>query len=196
MSNNFLKQIENYNIRKKKPNKEKCTLIVIDMQNYFYSVAEPIIKNLILLISYFRKYNIPIIFTQHGHRNISRDGGMLNRWWGDLIQYGSPEWNLIENLNINSEDIIIHKNRYNAFHNTDLDNKLKSLGSEEVIIAGVLTNCCCETTARDAFVRDYRVFFVADATAAADNDLHIASLKNLAYGFAHIVSTDDLVSFI
>jgi isochorismate hydrolase len=51
-----------------------------------------------------------------------------------------------------------------------------------------MTNCCCETTARDAFVRDYRVFFVADATAAANEELHVASLRNLADEFAYIVT--------
>ena len=51
---------------------------------------------------------------------------------------------------------------------------------------------CCETTARDAFIRDYRVFFVADATAAANEELHVASLKNLAYGFAYIIDTKAL----
>jgi nicotinamidase-related amidase len=63
------------------------------------------------------------------------------------------------------EDIIIDKNRYSAFWRTGLDEFLRSKNVEDVVIAGVLTNCCCETTARDAFMRDYRVFFVSDATA-------------------------------
>ncbi len=49
-----------------------------------------------------------------------------------------------------------------------------------------------ETTARDAFMKDYRVFFVSDATATASEDLHLASLKNLAFGFAHVVDTKEL----
>lgn len=58
-----------------------------------------------------------------------------------------------------------------------------------------MTNCCCETTARDAFVHDYRVFFVADATATANRELHIASLKNLAFGFAHVIDTEQICRY-
>jgi len=117
---------------------------------------------------------------------------MLEKWWGDLIQYGSKDWELIKAIEPPDGDGILDKNRYSAFHETGLGDSLKSRKIEELVITGVLTNCCCETTARDAFVRDFRVFFVSDATATVDTDLHLASLKNLAFGFAHIVSTDGL----
>jgi len=117
---------------------------------------------------------------------------MLGRWWGDLILYGSAECELIDGLSLQVSDTIIDKNRYSAFLGTELDSLLQNTGIEDLIITGVLTNCCCETTARDAFMRDYRVFFVADATAAPTEELHLASLKNLAYGFAYIVTTRDL----
>ncbi|MBN1636074.1 MAG: isochorismatase family protein, partial [Deltaproteobacteria bacterium] len=93
-------------------------------------------------------------------------------------------------------EIIIDKNRYSAFYETPLDEIFAENGVDEIIICGVLTNCCCETTARDAYVRDYRVFFVADATATINEDLHISSLKNLAYGFAHIVDTRVLCEYL
>jgi isochorismate hydrolase len=59
-----------------------------------------------------------------------------------------------------------------------------------------LTNCCCESTARDAFVQDYRVFFVGDATATVKDELHLAFLKNLAFGFVHIASTDQICGWL
>jgi isochorismate hydrolase len=74
-----------------------------------------------------------------------------------------------------------------------LDEWLHNNGVEDLIITGVLTNCCCETTARDAFVRDYRVFFVADATATVNEELHLSSLMNLAFGFAYIAQTQELL---
>jgi isochorismate hydrolase len=91
-----------------------------------------------------------------------------------------------------SSDYLNEINRYSVFQGTDLEERLRSGEIEELIITGVMTNCCCETTARDAFVKDFRVFFVSDATATANDELHIASLKNLAYGFAHIISTEQL----
>jgi len=75
---------------------------------------------------------------------------------------------------------------------TGLDDILKSRGIEEIIITGVMTNCCCEPTARDAFMRDYRVFFVSDATARVNEELHLATLKNLAHVFAHVLDTESL----
>ena len=73
-----------------------------------------------------------------------------------------------------------------------LEERLRKAGVEDLIVAGVMTNCCCETTARDAFGRDFRVFFASDATAAADEELHEASLKNLSYAFAYVMSVRGL----
>ncbi|MCK4818432.1 isochorismatase family protein, partial [bacterium] len=108
----------------------------------------------------------------------------------------SKDWELIKALKPSDTDEIIDKNRYSAFHGTGLDESLKLRKIDELIITGVMTNCCCETTARDAFVRDYRVFFVSDATATVNDELHVASLKNLAFGFAYIVSTKQLCGYL
>jgi len=59
-----------------------------------------------------------------------------------------------------------------------------------------MTNLCCESTARDAFYRDCRVFFTADATATYCEEMHLASLQNLAYGFASITTTGHILSSI
>jgi len=192
VQNSYLTQIKDYNIRRAWPTPGKTALLVIDMQRYFNSVAQPIVNNVFSIIEFFRENKGKIFFTRHGHRDPETDGGMLARWWGDLILHGSEEWELIDVLPMQTGDTIIDKNRYSAFFGTDLDGLLKNAGIDDLIVTGVLTNCCCETTARDAFMRDYRVFFVADATAAPTEELHLASLKNLAYGFAYIVNTEDL----
>ena len=192
MQSSYLTQIKDYNIRQAWPTPEKAALLVIDMQRYFNSIAQPIVDNVISLIECFRANKGKILFTRHGHRDPKTDGGMMARWWGDLISYGSEEWELIDELHVQAGDTIIDKKRYSAFFDTELDDLLRNAGIEDLVITGVLTNCCCETTARDAFMRDYRVFFVADATAAPAEELHLASLKNLAYGFAYVVTTRDL----
>ena len=190
------KEISHYNIREAKPTPAKCALLVIDMQQYFQSIASPIIGNVISIVEACRSRNMRIIFTRHGHSDISKDGSMLYKWWGDFIQYGSKDWELIKAIQPGDYDAVLDKNRYSAFHGTTLDKSLQSIKIEELIITGVLTNCCCETTARDAFVRDYRVFFAGDATATANEELHLASLKNLAFGFAHILSTDQICDYL
>jgi isochorismate hydrolase len=196
MTTDYLAQIDQYNIRNACPETGRCALLVIDMQRYFFSIAAPILGNVQSIIQACRSKGIRIIFTRHGHRDVSENGGMLAEWWDDQIDYGSKDWELIDALKASHDDIIIDKNRYSVFHGTGFHEILKSQKIDELIITGVMTNCCCETTARDAFVRDYRVFFVSDATATVNDELHIASLKNLAFGFAYIVSTKPLCGYL
>jgi isochorismate hydrolase len=196
MSWDYLNEISPYNMRNAWPRPDRCALLVIDMQQYFLSIARPILENVQSIIKACQWGGAGIIFTRHGHKDISKDGGMLEKWWGDLIAYGSKDWELMDSLKPTDSDEIVDKNRYSVFSGTGLEDRLKSRGIEELIITGVMTNCCCETTARDAFVRDFRVFFVSDATATINDELHIASLKNLAYGFAHIVSTNQLCRYL
>jgi isochorismate hydrolase len=196
IASDYLNQINQYNIRQAWPNPERCALLVIDMQQYFLSILSPILDRVLSIIEACRSRNVRTIFTRHGHADVAEDGGMLAKWWGDLIECGSKDWELIKSLIPTHTDRIIDKNRYSVFKGTDLDKSLKSKKIEELIITGVMTNCCCETTARDAFVRDYRVFFVSDATATVNDELHVASLKNLAFGFAHIVSTESLCRYL
>ncbi|MCL5036392.1 MAG: isochorismatase family protein [Chloroflexi bacterium] len=192
MTKDFLEEIKEYNTRKSVPDADRTALLVIDMQRYFRAVASRVLDNVNSLIDACRANSIPVIFTRHGHKDTAADGGMLAEWWGDLPSYGSPEWNLLDGLHVKDGDAVIDKDRYSAFMNTDLNERIQRAGVKNLIITGVLTNCCCETTARDAFMRDYRVFFVSDATAAENDDLHCSSLKNLAYAFAYVVSADEL----
>ncbi len=192
MSCDCLAEIADWNIRRAMPGVDRCALLVIDMQEHFRFTAAGILAKIASLTETCRQRGVPILYTRHGHRHPAVDGGMLGEWWSDLIRYGSRSWELITELAPEDEGMIIDKNRYNAFTGTDLDDRLRSAGVQDLIVTGVLTNCCCETTARDAFVRDYRVFFVADATATVSEELHLASLKNLAFGFAYVVSAAQL----
>lgn len=93
-----------------------------------------------------------------------------------------------------SDKLVGPKHTYSAFYDTDLESHLKELGKTEVIITGVMTNCCCETTAREAFIRGFRVFFSTDATATCNEDLHHSTLKTLAYAFAYLVDNEKLTA--
>jgi isochorismate hydrolase len=191
-----LEKIKHYNTRRAMPMVEKAAMLVIDMQHYFHGLVAPILDKVLCLIDTCRSVQVKILFTRHGVHDPENDGGMLTTWWDDLILYGSKDWELNRELKPNSSDLIIDKNRYSAFQGTDLDDWLRKNGMEDLIISGVMTNLCCETTARDAFGHDYRVFFVADATATINEELHLATLKNLAYGFSYIIDTKGLCSHL
>jgi isochorismate hydrolase len=192
MVENYLDQIKDYNIRQARPVPKKTALLVIDMQQRFRDVAARILDNVILLIDVCIAAKVKLFFTRQGNRQATMGGGMLTTWWGDITEYGTWEWEFLEGLPSSNQGTVIEKKTYDAFFGTELDDRLRNLGVNDIVICGVTTNCCCETTAREAFVRDFRVFFVADATATINEELHLASLRNLAYGFAYVVNTKDM----
>ncbi|KAG8364475.1 hypothetical protein BUALT_Bualt18G0001200 [Buddleja alternifolia] len=192
----FIFQMASYKkfeIRKKDPDPKSVALLVIDVQNYFHSMAHPILPALNATIGLCRRSSVPVFFTRHCHKSPA-DYGMLYEWWnGDLVLDGTTESQLISDLDRTAADPpVVVKNTYSAFRGTGLEERLKEMGVKEVIVTGVMTNLCCETTAREAFVRGFRVFFSTDATATSSLELHEATLKNMAYGFAYLVDCNSL----
>jgi len=180
-------------MRPSRPDPERAALLLIDMQEYFRGIAAPVLPALQRLLGAWREFAAPVVYTQHGHEDPANDGGMLFEWWDDHILVNSPEWDLLPEIGPAEGDPVFAKKRYSAFHGTGLEDHLRERGVRELVIAGVMTNLCCETTARDAFVRDFRVFFLTDGTATADRAMHEASLRNLAYGFATLLKCDDVI---
>ena len=106
---------------------------------------------------------------------------------------GSEESKVPDEIAPLENEKIIYKHRYSAFYNTDLETVLRVQKIEDVAICGIMTNMCCESTARDAYYRDYRVFFPADGTGSVTEEMHIGSLLNLAFGFASVTTTEEIV---
>ena len=186
------------------PSPEKTALLCIDCQNFFLHPegasflprSSEMAPRLAVVIERFRSLGSPVYFTAHGHRDPRTDAGMLHEWWGSAIREGSWEAEIFQAVAPVDGEAVIPKRRYSAFVGTDLAERLKGAGVQTVVVAGVMTNLCCETTARDAFCRDYRVVFLADGTATADDSFHGATLLNLAFGFAHVVTCADLLAWL
>jgi isochorismate hydrolase len=191
--NMTLKDLSPYRKRTAQIDTRHAALLAIDLQNYFQPIAQPVLKNILQAIQSYRQENVPIIFTQHGHTEPDSDGGILGEWWGGLIIAGTEDWRFLPEIKIEPMDIVLPKKRYSAFFETDLNKILQSKGIRDLIISGVMTNLCCETTARDAFMRDYRVFFLIDGTATGRSELHLATLKNLGFGFAYLLIYNELI---
>jgi nicotinamidase-related amidase len=118
----------------------------------------------------------------------------------DLYTEGSPTAELHPALDVAPGDLIVNKTRYGAFHGTGLAELLRSRGVDAVIISGIATNICCETTAREAAQHDFRVVFLSDGTATKEmngvsaDDLQQATLASLGMVFAQIATIDEAES--
>lgn len=107
---------------------------------------------------------------------------------------GSWEGDFYADIRPLPSEPIVTKHRYSAFHNTDLDSILRSHGIRTIILTGVATNVCVETTAREGFVRDYYVVFVSDGTATYSTEDHNATLRNIDRFFGQVTNIADIVS--
>ncbi len=203
-TNEWLKQVRQFNIHNMILNKDKSALLVIDMQKYFLNPASSeytpaglvILNNIKRLIDFYRRAELPIIYTRHAHHHNGTDAGIMKWWWQGMCIEGTPESEVADEIAPLPTERQIIKRRYSAFYNTDLETVLRCLKVEDLVICGIMTNMCCESTARDAYFRDFRVFFLADATATITEQMHIASLLNLAFGFAYVTTTNSLIELL
>jgi ureidoacrylate peracid hydrolase len=105
-----------------------------------------------------------------------------------MCQEGTWQAEFYGDVKPQAGDVVVSKHRYSAFHSTDLDLILRSHGIRTVVLTGVLSNVCVETTAREAFVRDYYVVMVEDGTASCQPEDHAMTLKNIERFFGVVSS--------
>ncbi len=200
----WMNRIAEFNRHQMIIQKNKCALLVVDMQRFFLTPGAPtytcggtpIIPVVKKLISTFRDHNRPVIFTQHVHHPLHMDSGIMKWWWDGMCLEGSVESEIHPEIQPLPTEKVVMKHRYSAFYNTDMETILRCLRIEDIVISGVMTNMCCESTARDAYYRDYRIFFLADGTGSITEEMHLASLLNLAFGFAHVTTAETIHAMI
>ncbi|MHA1303195.1 MAG: isochorismatase family protein [Candidatus Heimdallarchaeaceae archaeon] len=177
----------------------KAALLVLDMQKFFLSeeshafipssrVIIPIIQKLIQKMS---ELNRPIIFTRH----ISSDNenNLMNKIWKDPIEIDQKKSEISEQ--VKTRGIILIKRHYSAFKETSLEAILQRKKISQILITGVMTHLCCETTAREAFMLGFQPFFVIDANATYNEDLHLGTLKAITHGFGVTLSSREVLNW-
>lgn len=194
----MLREVEPYRRSHILLNSERSALLVLDMQKYFLRPsshayvpsAEAVVPKVRSLVEAYAERDLPVILTRH--TNLPEDAGVMGRWWRELILPDHPLSGIVPELDI-SYGIILDKHQYDAFYGTGLEDLLKEKGVSQVVVCGVMTHLCCETTARSAFVRGFEVFFPVDGTATYNEAFHRATLLNLSHGFAVPVLMDEVL---
>lgn len=190
---------------------DNTALIVVDMQNSFCAdeggCGKPglPIQNLktaiqpcVRLVAAARKASIPVIYTRYMYRPDYADGGVLIKHLlpelkdAQALQSGTWDVEVIPELTPLDGDFIVDKNRPSSFYGTNLESILKGIGADSLVVCGVTTNCCVESTVRDASHRDYKTFVVQDAVAELDDERQQVSLRSMAMLFANLVSVSDV----
>ena len=189
---------------------ERTALVNVDMQNCFVHGSQFSAPDGLALLSRInrvaaacRAAGIVVIHTSHVLRPDGSNIGVLGEIAPlvneGIINKGSESASLHKGLIVDPRDILLEKPRFGAFHGTDLELILRSRGIDTIIVTGIATNVRCETTAREATVRDFRVFFLSDGTATFDiGDVSAAELKRatcatLGLIFAQVLTADEMI---
>jgi ureidoacrylate peracid hydrolase len=190
----------------------ETALVVIDMQKFYVSDVPPavaIVPNINRLAATFRERGAHVAWVKMtaGHNGkslwplyhdyfFSKENAARHR---DNLTEGAEGHDLFAELDVQPADIIAVKSRFSAFLPTvsNLPEKLTAAGIKNVVITGMLTNFCCETSARDAMMLDYHVAMVSDANAARFDEDHNIGFSTVFQSFGDVVTTaeaiDDLV---
>jgi ureidoacrylate peracid hydrolase len=191
----------------------KSALIVVDMQNAFLlpgiahslcPMAEKIVPKINLLAQAVRATGGTVFWIKTTFRQEAL------RSWSTYFAMTSPErvakriaaltadtpgHRLWSGLDVQPQDPIVEKNRFSAFiqGSSDLDLRLRERGLDTIMVTGTVTNVCCESTARDAMMLNFKTIMVTDGNAAVTDEDHAASLIAFYLSFGDIMPTDKLI---
>ena len=153
------------------------------------------IPNLQRVLAAARAAKAPVIFIQTIHENATDSEAWVGRLAGKVAAICRKNtWGaeFTEVAPLPSEPVVI-KHRYSAFINTRLDSVLRTLKVENLIMTGVSTNVCVESTARQGYMLDYNIVFLSDCTAAYSQEEHDMSLYNMRTHFGVVAASNDII---
>ncbi len=190
--------------------------IVVDLQNGFMDhgqvaetpMARTIVPNVNRISAALRAAGGSVVYTQH-----TADAEAIRTWSVYFEHFcgperrarvieaftpGSPGHALWPELDVARQDLVVLKRRFGAFvpGSSDLHARLQERGIDTLIISGTLSQVCCEATARDAMMMNYKVFFISDACATLTDAEHGGTLSAMAHGFCDVRDTQSILGLI
>ena len=206
---------------------DRTALVVVDMQNAFASTggmldlagidvrpARDVILNARRVCEAARRAGLPVVYLTIGYPpDLSTAGGVDSpnpqkelalclmrerpELRGKLLTFGTWDFEIVPELAPLPEDIVIVKSRYSGFHGTPLDSVLRARGVRNLLLVGIASNVCVESTIRDAYFLEYWPVMVADATMpAGSRAIQEATEFNVRTFFGWVTNSEDLVTVL
>lgn len=192
----------------------KTALLIINMTNDLlaWDGVRPLVPRLQRLLERARERSLTVVFSSLAFCDNGADSGQLGKFWepigkGEVLVKGTSGAAIVPELSPRAGEAVLERNRYSAFYHSELDRMLRDKGIETLIIGGYSTNFCCDSTARDANFRDYRVIVLEDGTAPialedsggqaiTSEQVQETVLANLRRGFAQVATVEEVLRAI
>lgn len=191
----------------------KTALLIIDMQNTFclpgapgeVPTARDIVPAINDLAAKLRPLGVPVFWVLHTNtqnggvsdwevffNHVVRNPDIRQRMVDSLAPESQKVW---DDLTVEPTDNVIVKNRYSAFAHgsSTIERVLRSRGIDTVLVGGTKTNVCCDSTARDAMMLDFKSVMVSDCCAASSDDEHLASLETFIQQFGDVMTSEEVM---
>lgn len=191
----------------------RTALLVIDMQNYFVApgqlgeipMARAIVPNVNRLAREIRNAGGRVVWVLNTSTGTEESWSHLHQylWAPDIAKLrhqqlgeGSEGFLLWHEMETDERDLFVHKRRYSAFirGSSELEEHLRQRSIDTLLIAGTATNVCCESTARDAMMLNFKTIMLADATATFSDEVHNASLASFLSFFGDVMTVDEAIA--
>jgi len=190
--------------------KTNTALIVVDMQNIwvhprgarYLSMSEDIVPKIQELLRFCHSKRVPVFYLHTTKRRDLADVGIF----ADIkpqTHDADDEWSNFEGtigaefyepVKPGADDVTVKKFRYSGFYGTQLENLLRAMGRDTIAITGVATNVCCDSTARDGAMRDFKVLFLSDCNASFSREEQEATLNNFDKHFGVVMDSKTLIA--